>query len=231
MAEKKKVSAAKVDLTVKHTLLSEWCGISPEVMRRVLSKFGLPSTSPIDLRDLVSAMVALLRANEKKILAVEGPDDELTKIAHQIEVETARQKLEQLRAKTGILKREWVRVSDVQERTAAMARAMRTAGEQLGHRFGPDAQEIFDSALTMGTAGLLSLQTLAESQQMTADVVEQLATGGAGALMPSDEVAIGGNSSDRSPLVADDGAELEFPPRLTKSGKPAKKRGRKPKSG
>lgn len=153
-------------ILVKHVLLAEWCGVSVEVMRRTLVKFGLPSASPIDLRDLVGAFVGLVRSKEKQILSLETHQDELDRIAQQIEIETSRQKLEQLRAKTGILKREWVRVSDVQERTAALSRAMRTAGEQLGHRFGPDAQEIFNDAITTGCAALLSIGSQAETVEV-----------------------------------------------------------------
>jgi|DEB19_MinimDraft_3_1074340.scaffolds.fasta_scaffold10682_2 hypothetical protein len=170
-----KVDGKNDAILVKHVLLAEWCGVSVEVMRRTLGKFGLPSASPIDLRDLVGAMIGLIRSKEKQILSLESHQDELDRIAQQIEIETSRQKLEQLRAKTGILKREWVRVSDVQERTAALSRAMRTAGEQLGHRFGPDAQEIFNDAITTGCGALLSIGSQAETvetaMQEAADTV------------------------------------------------------------
>jgi hypothetical protein len=144
---------------VRRVVLAEWVGCSEEVLRRMSAKFGLPASSPIDLREFVNLLFRVLRSNEKKISGEENsPRDELAQIEAQIEVETKRQKLEQLRAKTGILKREWVKVSDLQDRVAVAARALRSSGEQLGHRFGPDAQEVFNGALDVAVGALLSIQ-------------------------------------------------------------------------
>ena len=149
-------SVAGMAIPIK--FVASWANMSPDALRRLLTKFGFPTSSPLDLPTTVGQLLKLLHGRSAELLCDDDQERDLARLQKQIEIETARQRQEWLRARTELLRREWVRVSDVKERASVCGQAMRTAGEQLGQRFGPEAQDIFNGALELGLTALLTLQ-------------------------------------------------------------------------
>lgn len=139
-------------------VVAGWAGMSVEQVRRLLSRFGFPALSPIDLPLTLGGLFKLLKEKESDLLCDGDGDRELSRLKKQIEVETLRQKQEMIRARTELIRREWVKVADVRERAQRLGQAMRRAGEQLGQRYGAEAQDLFNGALDIGVAALVSIE-------------------------------------------------------------------------
>ena len=157
-ARTENATSGNAPLSVPLRIAAGWAGITSDSMRRLLARYGFPSQSPIDLPLTFGGMVALLKSRESELLCDDDGDRELSRLKKQIEVETLRQKQEMIRARTELIRREWVKVADVRERAQRMGQAMRRAGEQLGQRYGAEAQDLFNGALDIGVAALVSIE-------------------------------------------------------------------------
>jgi len=125
--------------------LAAWCRLDRQKLLRALARLGV--ASPGGYVDLVEiAERAVEGADRRRGSDSDDPGAlQLAKLREEVANLEAKRAWVRTRIKT--LRREWVRVEELQEKLGRVSATLARAGEQLGRRFGAEAQELFNSTL------------------------------------------------------------------------------------
>lgn len=133
--------------------LAAMCQVDRQQLARSLARYGVATTGGwVDLIEVARAVVSTERSRGK---SSETDDPGRLQIAKlQGEVANLEARRDWIRTRIKTLRREYVRVGELHEKLSRVSAALLRAGEQLGRRFGPEAQELFNAALDAGVRAI-----------------------------------------------------------------------------
>lgn len=141
------------DTRVRSGELAALCRVDRVQLARALARYGVATTGGwVDLIEVARAAVSAERASKKTAEADDPGALQLAKLRGEVANLEARRDWIRTRIKT--LRREYVRVDELHDKLSRVSAALLRAGEQLGRRFGPDAQELFNAAIDAGVRAI-----------------------------------------------------------------------------
>lgn len=141
------------DTRVRSGELAALCRVDRVQLARALARYGVATTGGwVDLIEIARAVVSAERSRGKSSDTDDPGRLQIAKLQGEVANLEARRDWIRTRIKT--LRREYVRVGELQEKLTRVSAALLRAGEQLGRRFGPEAQELFNSALDAGVRAI-----------------------------------------------------------------------------
>jgi hypothetical protein len=137
--------------SVPRPLVATWCGLDAQQLQRLTQRIGVSLGRTVDVRGLLLGMAAWIRAKQRLDAAISPSEDAdggtLLEKKLREEILSLRKRREWVDVRIKQIKAQYVPVVSVQERLKKLSLALLRAGEQLGHRHGPEAQETFNAAI------------------------------------------------------------------------------------
>jgi hypothetical protein len=119
-----------------------------QALGRLLQRVGVTADKSVDVRVV---LLGLSRWIKDRMAARSSGDDnggaDLLSQKLKEEIRSLRKRREWVDTRIRQIKNEFVPVADVREKMKKLSTALLRAGEQLGQRYGTDAQEAFNAAL------------------------------------------------------------------------------------
>ena len=132
-------------------VVAAWCGLDAQALQRLCQRIGVTIERQVDVRALLLDLVTWIRRqrSERQRQETREDDDDAPLLEQKLkeEIRSLRKRREWVDTRIRQIKNEFVPVADVREKMKKLSTALLRAGEQLGQRYGTDAQEAFNAAL------------------------------------------------------------------------------------
>lgn len=139
--------------------LAALCMVDRVQLARALSRLGVSTAGGwVDLIEVTRAVVSASRAKKRGSDTDDPGALSVAKLREEVANLEARRAWVRTRIRT--LRREWVRVAELHDKLGRLSSTLVRAGEQLGQRFGPDAQELFNAAIEAGVRAIVGKSTV-----------------------------------------------------------------------
>ena len=133
------------------SVVAAWCGLDTRAMQSLCQRLGIALEREVDVRALLLDLVTWARKqrSERTGRATSEDEDDAPLLEQKLkeEIRSLRKRREWVDTRIRQIKNEFVPVADVREKMKKLSTALLRAGEQLGQRYGTDAQEAFNAAL------------------------------------------------------------------------------------
>lgn len=131
------------------TAVAAWCGMDVQALKRLCQRLGHRIERSLDVRELLLVWAQHIREQQRGGKSSEGIDDGAPLLEQKLkeEILSLKKRREWVDERIRQIRREYVKASDVHERIKRLTAALLRAGEQLGQRHGPEAQETFNAAI------------------------------------------------------------------------------------